>query len=113
MSLNNTGILPEKLKQITQQYAPLLISLRHHLHAHPELSFKEFETSRFIGKQLNEWGISFKNIAGTGIEAVIEGKDPLSKTIALRADIDALPITEENDVTYKSKNDGYNACLRS
>lgn len=99
-------LLPEKLKEITKQYVPLLISIRHHLHAHPELSFKEFETSRFIGDQLNEWDISFKNIAGTGIEAIIEGSNPSFKTIALRADMDALPIMEENEVEYKSKNEG-------
>ncbi|MEP6467201.1 MAG: M20 family metallopeptidase, partial [Parafilimonas sp.] len=61
---------------------------------------------RFIGEQLSNWNISFKNIAGTGIEGIIEGKDPSYKTIALRADIDALPITEENNVEYKSKNEG-------
>lgn len=99
-------MLSQKIKEITNQYAPLLTDIRHHLHAHPELSFKEFETSRFIGEQLTAWGISFKNIAGTGIEALIEGKDPSSKIIALRADIDALPITEENDVTYKSQHVG-------
>ncbi len=99
-------IVPEKIKEITKQYIPLLASIRHHLHAHPELSFKEFETSAFIGKHLNEWNIAHKNIAGTGIEAIIEGKDPSYKTIALRADMDALPITEENNVEYKSKNEG-------
>jgi hippurate hydrolase len=99
-------VLPEKLKEIAKQSMPLLISIRHHLHEHPELSFKEFETCRFIGEKLSEWNIPFKNIAGTGIEAIIEGKDPSYKTIALRADIDALPIAEENDVEYKSKNEG-------
>lgn len=97
---------PAELKEITKQYTPLLISIRHHLHAHPELSFKEFETSRFIGEHLHEWGIPFKKIAGTGIEGIIEGKNPSYKTIALRADIDALPITEENNVAYKSQNEG-------
>ncbi|MEP6683791.1 MAG: M20 family metallopeptidase [Parafilimonas sp.] len=99
-------VLPEQLKSIIKQYVPLLISIRHHLHAYPELSFKEFETSKYIGGLLKKWNISFKNIAGTGIEGVIEGKDPSYKTIALRADIDALPITEENDVEYKSQHEG-------
>lgn len=99
-------VLPEQLKSITKQYIPLLISIRHHLHAHPELSFQEFETSKYIGGLLNSWNISFKNIAGTGIVGTIEGKDPSYKIIALRADIDALPITEENDVEYKSQHDG-------
>src|ERR1700748_3130071 len=107
MSFNDrVMVLPEKLKEITKQYTQLLTSIRHHLHAHPELSFKEFETCKFIGKQLSDWNISFKNIAGTGIEGIIEGKDPSSKTIALRADIDALPITEENEVEYRSRNEG-------
>src|SRR5205809_8132287 len=102
MSFNNTGsMIPERIKEITKQYAPLLISIRHHLHAHPELSFKEYETSRFVGNLLSEWGISFKNIAGTGIEGIIEGNDPSYKTIALRADMDALPIKEENDIEYR------------
>ncbi len=107
MSFNNTGyMLPEKIKEITKQYAPLLVSIRHHLHAHPELSFKEFETSRFICEQLKQWNIPFKILAGTGIEGIIEGKNPSYKTVALRADIDALPIKEENDVEYKSQNEG-------
>jgi len=99
-------VLPQGLKNKTKEYVPLFMSIRHHLHAHPELSFKEFETCRFIGEQLNNWNISFKNIAGTGIEGIIEGKNPSYKTIALRADIDALPITEENDIEYKSRNEG-------
>jgi len=98
--------IPEKIKEKASQYSPLLISIRHHLHAHPELSFKEFETSAYIGEQLKEWNIPFKKIAGTGIEGLIAGKNPSSKIIALRADIDALPITEENDVEYRSRNNG-------
>ncbi|MBS1747966.1 MAG: amidohydrolase [Bacteroidetes bacterium] len=99
-------IAPCKIQELTQQYAPMLASIRHHLHANPELSFHEFETCRFIGNQLKEWGIDFKNIAGTGIVAIIEGKNPTDRIIALRADIDALPITEENIIEYKSKNEG-------
>lgn len=99
-------MLPQKIKELTKQYAPLLVDIRHHLHAHPELSFKEFETNRFIAGKLEAWGISYKTVAGTGIEAIIKGKNPSSKIIALRADIDALPITEENNVAYKSQNIG-------
>jgi amidohydrolase len=99
-------ISTEDLKKLTEQYAPLLASIRHHLHAHPELSFKEFETSEYIGQQLEDWNISYKKIAGTGIEALIEGNDPSYKTLAIRADMDALPITEENNVDYKSQNLG-------
>lgn len=99
-------VSPGELKLLTKQYAPLLVSIRHHLHAHPELSFKEYETSAYIARQLTEWNIPFKKIAGTGLEAIIEGTDPSHKIIALRADIDALPIAEENDVVYKSQNEG-------
>ncbi|MBV9961334.1 MAG: amidohydrolase [Parafilimonas sp.] len=99
-------VLPENLKKKTKEYRELLMSIRHHLHAHPELSFKEFETSRFIAEQLNNWNIAYKTLAGTGIEGIIEGKNPSYKTIALRADIDALPIQEENEVEYRSQNEG-------
>ena len=99
-------ISPGELKLLTKEYAPLLVSIRHHLHAHPELSFKEYETSAYIARQLTEWNIPFKQIAGTGLTAIIEGTDPSSKIIALRADMDALPITEENAVEYKSQNEG-------
>jgi amidohydrolase len=99
-------ISTEDLKKLTEQYAPLLVSIRHHLHAHPELSFKEFETSAYIAQQLEYWNISYKKIAGTGIEALIEGNDPSYKTLAIRADMDALPITEENNIDYRSQNVG-------
>ncbi len=96
----------QKIKTLAKQYATLLIELRHHLHAHPELSFKEFETCRFISNTLSEWNISNKITGETGVVALIEGKNPSKKTIALRADIDALPISEKNDVEYKSQNEG-------
>lgn len=96
----------QKIKSRAKQNATLLIDIRHHLHAHPELSFKEFETSRFIAAKLSEWNINYKTIAETGVVALIEGKNPSKKIIALRADMDALPITEENNVEYKSQNIG-------
>lgn len=99
-------MLPQKIKDLTKQYAPQMLYIRRHLHAHPELSFQEFKTSEYIGEQLKQWNIPFEKIAGTGIVALLEGKNPSSRIIALRADIDALPITEENDVPYKSKNNG-------
>ncbi len=80
---------------------------RRHLHAHPELSFEEHNTSRFIQDKLTAWGIPFEaGIADTGIVATIQGKNPDKKTIALRGDMDALPITEQNDKPYKSTNEG-------
>jgi amidohydrolase len=80
---------------------------RHHLHAHPELSFQEKETSAFVSVRLSEMGIPFQaGIAGTGVVGMIEGKNPGSRVLALRADMDALPITEENNVPYKSTRPG-------
>jgi hippurate hydrolase len=99
--------MKNRIQSLARQYAPDLIACRHHLHSHPELSFQEYETSKFIQAKLDEYGISYKaGIAGTGIVALIEGKNPSKKIIALRGDIDALPIEEANDVPYKSKNPG-------
>lgn len=98
------------LKQIIQEkaksYSEKFIQIRRHLHAHPELSYQEFETSKFVQKQLQEMGIAFEIIATTGVLALIKGKNPDSRVIALRADMDALQITEENQVSYCSQNAG-------
>lgn len=96
----------EKIKALAKQYAPALVEIRHHLHAHPELSYQEFETSKFIQQQLTELGIPFEIKATTGVVGMINGKNPEKRVIALRADIDALPIKEENNVPYRSQNDG-------
>ena len=96
----------EKIKALAQQYAPSYIDIRHHLHAHPELSYKEFETSKFIQQKLSALNIPFEIKAETGVVGLIKGKNPETRTIALRADIDALPIHEENNVPYKSQNKG-------
>jgi amidohydrolase len=96
----------EKIKALAKQYAPALIEVRHHLHAHPELSYQEFETSKFIQQQLKKLEIPFEIKATTGVVGMIEGKNPGKRVIALRADIDALPIKEENNVPYKSQNEG-------
>lgn len=81
-------------------------SIRHHIHSHPELSFQETETAKFIASKLSEYGIEFTSgVAGTGIVALIKGKNPDKKCIALRADMDALPIQEANEVPYKSKHE--------
>ncbi|MFI5170759.1 MAG: M20 family metallopeptidase [Chitinophagales bacterium] len=101
------GSLAEKIKALSSEYFNEIKNCRRHLHQHPELSFQEFETSSFIQKKLTEYGIAFKNnIAKTGVVGIIEGKNPGSKTIALRADMDALPINELNNVEYKSLNPG-------
>jgi amidohydrolase len=101
--------LSEKIKILSEKYLSEVISIRRHLHAHPELSFEEYNTSKFIAAKLSEFGISFKDgIVKTGIVAIIKGRASRNsnKCIALRADIDALPITEKNEVEYKSKNAG-------
>jgi amidohydrolase len=96
----------ERIKSLAKKYAPEFIEVRHHLHAHPELSYQEFETSKFVQQKLEEYNIPFEVKATTGIVGVIKGKNPASRVIALRADMDALPIAEKNDVSYKSKNEG-------
>jgi hippurate hydrolase len=96
----------ETIKSLAHQFAPECIAIRQHLHAHPELSYEEFETAAFIKQELHKWGIPFQEMAKTGVVALIEGNHPSKKIIALRADIDALPIREENKVPYQSKNPG-------
>lgn len=101
---------PSLIHQIERQSQELLaelIDIRRYLHTHPELSFEEWNTTKFILKKLNEFGItSVEKVAGTGIVALITGKQPEKSCVALRADMDALPIEELNDVPYKSQNKG-------
>ncbi|MBF9253348.1 amidohydrolase [Pontibacter sp. 172403-2] len=96
----------QKIQQLAHTYASGTVQLRRHLHAHPELSFEEHNTAAYVKQALESYGIQAVSMAGTGLVALIEGKNPEKKTIALRADLDALPITEANEVTYKSKNEG-------
>ena len=100
--------LSEKIKSLSGSLHKEVCDIRHHLHQYPELSFQEEKTAAFVAQKLKESGIDFKEkVAGTGIVATIEGKQSgAGKTICLRADLDALPITELNDVPYKSKNEG-------
>jgi len=92
---------------MASEYFEDIRTCRRYIHRHPELSFFEKETAAFIQQKLTEYHIPFEaNIAGNGIVAIIAGKNPSKKTIALRADIDALPITEANDVVYASSNKG-------
>lgn len=99
-------MLQQKIKDLAHQYAAEFISVRQHLHANPELSYQEFETSKYVQEKLRSFGIPFEVKATTGVLGIIKGKNPDSRVIALRADMDALPITEENEVAYKSKNPG-------
>ena len=94
------------IQSLAKAYAAEFIAVRRHLHAHPELSYQEFETSLFVQEQLRVMGIGFEQKATTGLVALIEGKDPSSRVMALRADMDALQIQEENQVSYCSLNEG-------
>ena len=98
--------LKQKIKALSEDYFEEIRNIRRHLHSCPELSFDEWNTATFIEKKLQEFEIeNVRRIAKTGITFCLEGKSR-GKTIALRADIDALPIHETNDVSYKSKNEG-------
>ena len=97
----------QKIKDLAAAYKEEVIANRRHLHQHPELSFEEHQTASYVEDQLRKIGISdVERKAETGIVALIRGKNPEKKTIALRADMDALPIQETNEVPYKSKNQG-------
>ena len=99
----------EKVRNIAKKHVLEVINIRKHLHANPELSFKEYETSKYIQSILRKHDIPFTTgHVETGIIATIQGENPDSKEILLRADLDALPITEDNNTEYKSKNEGVN-----
>ena len=99
-------MIKQQIQELAKKYANGFIDVRRQLHANPELSYQEFETSAFVQQKLTEFGISFEVKATTGVVGLIKGKNPEKKITALRADMDALPIIEENDVPYKSKNVG-------
>lgn len=96
-----------KIKSLSEAYFSDIQAIRHHLHSHPELSFQEFETADFIEAELRKMGITdFERKAETGITFMLKGREDNGKVVAMRADIDALPIIEANEVTYKSQNEG-------
>ncbi len=99
-------MLLEKIKSLAKQHQVENVSIRRHLHAHPELSYQEFETSKYVQAQLAAIGIPFTVIATTGVLGIIEGKNPSKRVVALRADMDALPIIEENKIEYISTKEG-------
>lgn len=98
--------LKEKVNKIANEIHKEVVNNRRHLHANPELSFHEYETSAFVASQLTALNIPFQKMAGTGLVALIKGEKPSDNVVALRADMDALPILEANDVVYKSKHEG-------
>ncbi len=99
-------MIKDQIQHIAAEIFEEVIAFRHHLHANPELSFKEFKTSLFVQQKLTSWGIPFTIMADTGVVGIIKGDLPSDKVIALRADLDALPILETNDKPYASKNKG-------
>ena len=94
-------ILKEKIKTLASRNFEIYRSVRHYLHANPELSYQEYNTSKFVQNKLTELGIPFTVMAETGVVGIIKGR-PSDRVIALRADMDALPIQEENNVPYAS-----------
>ncbi len=99
-------MLLNDIKQLADELQKTTIANRRHLHAHPELSFHEYETSAFVKKQLDDMGITWTSMANTGIVGMIKGEMASDRVIALRADMDALPITELNAIDYVSINEG-------
>ena len=97
--------ITDQIKDLAERYFEEVRDVRRHLHMHPELSFEEHQTSAYLADQLQKEGIEFhKGVAGTGIVGIIGNGD--GPVVALRGDMDALPINEQNDVSYKSKNEG-------
>ena len=99
-------MIKEKIQQLSQDIFNDVVATRRHLHAHPELSFHEVETSAFVASRLDALGLKYERMADNGLVALIKGDKPSDKVVALRADMDALPILEANNVPYKSQNSG-------
>lgn len=96
--------LLEKIKKLSNEISNEVVGQRRHLHANPELSYQEYNTAKYVAEQLRSAGLEPREgIAETGVLVEIKGKNSDRKTIALRADMDALPIYEASDVPYKSK----------
>lgn len=104
--------LKKELLELTGKYVPYMIETRRYLHQHPEVSYKEFETTKFIKAELDKLEISYDSPLETGCVGIIEGAIESEKVIALRADIDALAMSEEGDAksTFFSKNEGAAHC---
>ena len=94
--------MKEKINSIIDSIYTDILNIRRHIHQYPELSFDERNTSSYIKAILDSWNISYSSIVKNGIVVKIKGNNYNTKTIALRADIDALPINEENEISYSS-----------
>jgi len=99
-------MIKEHIQELSANIFDDVVATRRHLHAHPELSFHEVETSAFVAKKLDELGLEYHRLADNGLVALIKGEKPSDQIVALRADMDALPILEANDVSYRSQNNG-------
>lgn len=112
-SLSPLPVNTSRIRPAIQALQPQVVEWRRHIHQRPELGFKEQLTAEFVSQKLREWGIDYQTgIAKTGIVALIEGRKETPETsqkpkvLAIRADIDALPVQEENEVPYRSLHDG-------
>lgn len=99
-------MLINEIKNLAKEIHNNIIANRRHLHKNPEFSFQEYKTCEFVKSKLDEMNISWQSIANTGVVALIKGDQPSNKVVALRADMDALPITETNNIDYASANPG-------
>ena len=99
--------MKQKIKALSESLFEETRTIRRHLHKHPELSYQEHQTTAYIRQQVEALGLPvFTQYSDTGLVTKIEGQNPGTKSVAIRADIDALPITEQNDTVYKSENPG-------
>jgi len=112
-TLNPQTVNSSSIRPAIQSLQPQIVAWRRHIHQRPELAFRENLTAEFVSQKLQEWGIEHQTgIAKTGVVAVIKGEkilaatDSPAKVLAIRADMDALPIQEENEVAYKSQHNG-------
>ena len=96
----------ERIKYLAKELQDNIVGIRRQIHQFPGLSFEEYETAKLVHALLTSWNIEHEFVTETGIVAIIKGKNPEKKTIALRADIDALPIQEKNECSYRSSNAG-------
>ena len=98
--------LKSNIQQLAKDFFTETVENRRHLHQNPELSFEEYQTSAFVKQKLDELNIPYQTMANTGVVGIIKGELASDKVIALRADMDALPITEVEGRSYGSQNPG-------
>ncbi len=99
-------MIKEQIQELSQRIFNDVVSNRRHLHMHPELSFHETATSAYVAGKLDELGVPYVRMADNGLVGLLKGNKPSDQVVALRADMDALPINEINEVAYKSQNPG-------